>query len=305
VAEFGDRLREARESKGLSLEQAEQFTRIRHDFLKALEETRLDALPGHAYARGFVRNYARLLDLDPEEMVAAYRKAAGVPAEKTPEILDEPLLRARPNIWAGLFVAVMALLVVFTGGWYAYNRLWLGQQPEIPWQPWQQISPVQPTTAFFFVTPSPTPTSTPSPQVIAEVTSSTEVKEPTPTETVVEAVPTATETPWPTAVVRQRTPTPTSTVSPTSAPVEFEGLVVESRVTAATYVLVTVDGERVMEKVLQPGEDPVWQGRESVALRVGNAGGIRLILNGVEMPSLGSSGQVVNVEYTLDDLPES
>ncbi len=303
MAEFGDRLREARENKGLTLEEAEQLTRIRRDFLEALEEERLNALPGHAYARGFVRNYARLLDLDTEEMVAAYRRAAGVPAEKTPEILNEPLLRARPNIWAALFVTVMALLVLAIGGWYAYNRLWLGQQPEIPWQPWAQLSPIQPTTASVVTTPSPTPTSTPSPQIDAESTASTALTEPTPTETMVDAVPTATETPWPTAVVRQRSPTPTLAASP--IPASFEGVVVEARITAATYVLVTVDGERVMEQILQPGEDPVWQGRESVALRIGNAGGIRLTLNGVEMDPPGTSGQVVNVEYTLDDVPES
>ncbi len=303
MAEFGERFRQARESKGLTLEQAERLTRIRRSFLEALEEDRLDALPGHTYARGFVRNYAQLLDLDVEEMVAAYRRATGAPAEKMPDILNEPLLRDRSNIWATLFVGVMALLVLAIGGWYAYNRLWLGQQPEIPWQPWAQPVAPQPTAVSFATTPAPTPTSTPRPQVDAEATSPAALTEPTPTATVTEAVPTHTATPWPTAVVRQRSPTPTLAASPTPAP--FEGVVVEARITAATYVLVTVDGEQVMEKILQPGEDPVWQGRESVALRVGNAGGIRLTVNGVEMDPLGTSGQVVNVEYTLDDVPES
>jgi cytoskeleton protein RodZ len=303
VAEFGDRLREARENKGLTLEEAEQLTRIRRGFLVALEEERLDALPGHTYARGFIRNYAQLLDLDVEEMVAAYRQAAGVPTEKTPEILNEPLLRAGPSIWAALFVTVMALLVLAIGGWYAYNRLWLGQQPEIPWQPWAQPSPTQPTPAAIIAPPSATPTSTLGPQGDAESTSSATLTEPTATETVVAAVPTTTETPWPTAVVRPRSPTPTPAVSPT--PASFEGVVVEAQITAATYVLVTVDGEQVMEQILQPGEDQMWQGRESVALRIGNAGGIRLTVNGVEMDPLGASDQVVTVEYTLDDVPES
>jgi cytoskeleton protein RodZ len=301
VAEFGDRLREARESKGLTLEEAEQLTRIRRSFLEALEENRLDALPDHAYTRGFVHSYAELLGLDSKEMVAAYRKAVGVPAEKTPEILNEPLLPARPSIWATLFVVLMALLVLATGGWYVYNRLWLGQQPEIPWQPWAQFSKAEPVVASFVDTTSPTPTLTPSPQATTEPTLPGDVMAPTPTAT--ETIVLPTETPWPTAVVRQRSPTPTWAVSPTPTP--FEGISVQAEITAATYVLVTVDGERLMEKILQPGEDPVWQGRESVALRIGNAGGIRLTVNGVLRDPVGTSGQVVNVEYTLDDIPQN
>lgn len=65
-------LRQAREQKGLSLEEAARVTRIAKGYLKALEEDRSDKLPNEAYARGFLRAYARHLDLQEEEVLCAF-----------------------------------------------------------------------------------------------------------------------------------------------------------------------------------------------------------------------------------------
>ncbi|MEA2660537.1 MAG: cytoskeleton protein RodZ [Chloroflexota bacterium] len=72
MARLGDALREQRERKGVTLEQAAEDTRIREKFLQAIESGDYQSLPGTVYTKGFLRNYAGYLGLDPEEMVALY-----------------------------------------------------------------------------------------------------------------------------------------------------------------------------------------------------------------------------------------
>jgi len=67
----GQQLRQARQSKDLSLEKVARDTFIRVKYLQALEAGNLDSLPSMTQARGFLRTYAGYLDLDPESLVAA------------------------------------------------------------------------------------------------------------------------------------------------------------------------------------------------------------------------------------------
>ena len=68
---YGETLRRRREQRGLSLNDVAVRTRVRKAYLQALEEEDLAMLPGSAYAVGFLRIYARYLDLDAAPMVAA------------------------------------------------------------------------------------------------------------------------------------------------------------------------------------------------------------------------------------------
>ncbi|HHY39983.1 MAG TPA: helix-turn-helix domain-containing protein [Syntrophaceticus sp.] len=70
---IGDLLRAERENKGLSLFDVEEKTKIRSKYLQALEEENFEEIPGEAYRIGFLRNYARFLDLDPEPILEQYR----------------------------------------------------------------------------------------------------------------------------------------------------------------------------------------------------------------------------------------
>lgn len=72
---IGERLRNAREAKGLSLRAVADLTRIRAVYLQALEDERFDALPGGVYARGFLRTYADALGLDADRLMDTYPRA--------------------------------------------------------------------------------------------------------------------------------------------------------------------------------------------------------------------------------------
>jgi transcriptional regulator with XRE-family HTH domain len=69
VFEVGSSLRRARERQGLTLAEAERATRISPRYLRALEEERFTDLPGDAYARSFLREYADFLGLEAQPFV--------------------------------------------------------------------------------------------------------------------------------------------------------------------------------------------------------------------------------------------
>ena len=72
-----ERLYAARERKGVDLYRAERDTKIRARYLAALERGEYGELPGDVYTKGFLRNYALYLGLDPEEVVGQWRRERG------------------------------------------------------------------------------------------------------------------------------------------------------------------------------------------------------------------------------------
>ncbi|MGB9791499.1 MAG: helix-turn-helix domain-containing protein [Thermacetogeniaceae bacterium] len=70
---IGNILRETREKKGLSLADVENETKIRTKYLAALEAENFAEIPGEAYVIGFLRNYARFLGLDADQLVNRYK----------------------------------------------------------------------------------------------------------------------------------------------------------------------------------------------------------------------------------------
>jgi len=105
VGQIGNTLREARLRLGLSLTDAQKATKIRARYLEALEQERFRMLPDAVYARGFLRAYAELLDLDPELLLA---ELAASLAELEPPPPPPPPARRR--------VAVSRRAVAVGGG---------------------------------------------------------------------------------------------------------------------------------------------------------------------------------------------
>jgi cytoskeletal protein RodZ len=66
-------LQKERETKNISLQTVAKETRIKMDFLQAIEEDAFRLLPAEAYALGFIRNYANFMRLNPDEVIALYR----------------------------------------------------------------------------------------------------------------------------------------------------------------------------------------------------------------------------------------
>ena len=75
MASLSEKLRRERELRGISLRQISDDTRIGVRFLEALEQDRLELIPGEFYRRSYLRAYARYLGLDEDRAVNAYTYA--------------------------------------------------------------------------------------------------------------------------------------------------------------------------------------------------------------------------------------
>ena len=75
VGTFGEKLRQQREQRGISLDTISTITKISPRMLRAIEDEHFDQLPGGVFSKGFVRAYARQVGLNEEEAVADYLTA--------------------------------------------------------------------------------------------------------------------------------------------------------------------------------------------------------------------------------------
>lgn len=165
---FGDTLRQARVSKGVTLREAEQATRINRHHLSALEEEDFAVLPPLIYQRGIVRNYSAYLDLDPGKSLAMFEEARG--AETAAELVAAVKPLDMPRHWSPNF-AIIAFMVVMGAVIFAWvYSISFSQQPVASTVP-PVIPTVTPIPDDRLALPSPTPMPTPTPPPPATATS--------------------------------------------------------------------------------------------------------------------------------------
>jgi cytoskeletal protein RodZ len=108
-----ERLLAARERKGVDLYRAERDTKIRARYLAALERGDYRELPGAVYTKGFLRNYALYLGLDPDEILLQWRRERGDPREPQAVIsVPQPIAAPRRGLTFSPSLIVFAILVV-------------------------------------------------------------------------------------------------------------------------------------------------------------------------------------------------
>jgi transcriptional regulator with XRE-family HTH domain len=261
---FGEEMRKEREIRSISLKEIADATKISKRYLEAIEKDDYKVLPAAVFTRGFVREYARYLGLNPDEAVNRYlhyrqglEETGAVPKDTRREpgrdIAHEPLRemrketaretlrkiqtaqdapaeppRRRVSPAIIVFVLIVALFAV---------AVWLVQNPSI----------------YRRTRPRPAPQTTTEP--IA-----------------------------PTVAPPPATP----------APVPDSDLILRIRARENSWVTLDADGRSVFNSELRRGEEQTFRARDRFVFRtVGNAGGIDLTLNGVPVPPMGESGEVV------------
>lgn len=121
VEEFqsvGDRLRSAREAKGLELAHIAAETRIPLRHLETIERGAFEDLPSRTYAIGFARSYARLIDLDEREIAAAVREELSDGTERRSALAggmepgDPAKMPSQGLAWFGAIAAVILVIGV-------------------------------------------------------------------------------------------------------------------------------------------------------------------------------------------------
>ncbi len=89
MASFGEKLKAAREDRGIELSDVSAATNVGVHLLEALEANEFARLPGGPFNKGFVRAYARHIGIDPEEAVSAYAREERSQGIRTPDVERE------------------------------------------------------------------------------------------------------------------------------------------------------------------------------------------------------------------------
>lgn len=318
---LGDAIRRARESRNLTVEQAERETRIRAKFLVAIEKGDLSEMPSRVQARGFMYNYAQYLGLNPNDIIAQFDTIHGGTTQPSPvQGRSAPPQQGYPA----------------------------GQPPVQPPPPYHpppqpnanpQYPPQQPPPAqtqrqgpIPRLTTPPTPIPTPLPGV-----PSPENGAPPPPDTLVGRLLASdvfvismmmlvavvvlgiggralgnlstgsSSGAQPTLSGRATgsvTPTfaPTSTPTPTTPPLASDRVRISFEVTQRNWLRVDVDGENVFEGLAEPGTILQYEGLQEVRVMTGNGAALDVTYNGVDIGPLGERGDVVEQIYTVGGL---
>lgn len=295
MSQLGERLRLAREQKGISLAQAAAETRIRQQSLAALEEGFFERIPNDVVVKGFLRNYAQFLDMSPDEMVDLYRQENGTtrPIQVMPA---STMPRTRLYVLPSFLMVFFVTLALAAFAYYALNATGLVQNDRP-----SAVVAEQPTATAAIPTPTALPTELPpavEPAAPAAPTAATVAGgEPAASNDNPVSAPTNPPTPSPSPTLQVLVPelqatgvaTPTSVVSPTPTPAA--PIVVQVAVTdtdsVGSWLRVTTDNAVVYEQIMQPGEQQIFLAQRQVVIRSGNPTVVQVSVNGAPPEPLG------------------
>jgi cytoskeletal protein RodZ len=275
MTNFGASFKQARESKGISLDQIASETRISTRFLRAIEAEEFHLLPGGIFNRGFVRAYAEKVGLDPDQAVAEYeRLAEDRPAEGTPDTKPEPE-KKQHRLYPIAIGALILLIIVF----YVVTR-------ESGHTAQTASTPAAPATTATNPPPSPSPapaaeTPTTPPAAVEPAPAKPEVTPPSP-------------------------PPAAPTVAPAPAPApSAQAITLDLEAHEETWIKVITDGTSAdAGEILAPGTTRKFTAQNKMEISIGNAGGVAMKLNDKAMKAVGKSGQVRTIKITPDTIKD-
>jgi cytoskeletal protein RodZ len=136
AAGLPERLLAARERKGVDLYRAERDTKIRARYLGALERGDYRELPGSVYTKGFLRNYALYLGLDPEEILLQWRRERGdnAAASEPVIVVPRPITAPRTGLTfspAVIVAAIMTVVLILFAGYLGVQLLRFAKPPTV------------------------------------------------------------------------------------------------------------------------------------------------------------------------------
>lgn len=297
----GEFFKQVRETKGLTVDEVASKTRIRTDFVKALEDGNFAKLPDQVFAKGFVRSYARSLGLDEEDAIHRFIQSAGSFYEKQDERerlkvrqIEEDRKRQsnRKAVTIAIGIAVLTLVFLLSREQSSVFRRGTAEQGPATKRATQGAKESPASTAR-------------EPERTAEVSKPTEPPAVAPKAT---AESPSRQEPATSAGGASRSEPETvstvSTVSPGSdgplagiALNATEGvadgqLVLDLVATELSWVVVQIDNGSPQETLLRAGDKAHWTGQDQFILTLGNAGGVKAELNGKPQKPFGPSGKV-------------
>jgi len=278
-------------------------------FLAAIEEQEFEKLPGGVFAKAFVRQYGRLLGLNEEELAAQVQQVLEPPAAE----VSEPSRPVRTGLapiqvprmeewqavgdrrrWSGSLSAAIVVVVVMLvcSGVYA----WL-QRPHNPISAHNNPPPLTTPAAPVQAAPEPS-----APAQTAAAPSAAPTEQPPPSGTPASQPQTPPVSTAPSLVPSPVAPAPATTaVKPeraSAAPNPDATIHVAITAEEPVWVLARADGKYAFSGTLEAQQTRTVDAVTSVLIRLGNAGGVNITLNGKPIGPVGPKGQVRTVQFT-------
>ena len=276
--DFGARLRDARERRGISLRQIANATKISVSVLEALERNDISRLPGGIFGRAFVRSYAMEVGLDPEatiqDFVAQFPHESVTVGHPTSQRTDDSAIFESERRTAGTFLSLLAVSIPIAGVVLYFGTAGRRAARETP-------VPIAAEAPAPLSNPKPVDASAPTTGTAVPAVRATEAEK---------SEPLAAASPAPPAA------------DPTPA--------VDNRLTIALaarrpcWVSATVDGQKVVDRLLQAGERKTIEVRREMELTAGDASAISMTINGADARSLGKAGEVVTARLNMTNFKD-
>jgi len=277
MGSIGEMLKSAREAKNISLQQAEDDTKIRKRYLQALEEDEYDVIPGRVYAKGFLRTYAGYLGLNQEEIMMEFKLMSPPAKDDYQKVVihagNNRRRSTRSDKRAYLVTVLIALLAIAT--LLVYNFIYKDTQPNETGKP--SVSEENNTAV-------PQPAGEPSGGSGAPADSSPG---------------------GPAGSSGQDDPA-TNQANPVNNGQEQTGINITLNGKDETcWAKITVDGTVKFSGFIYPGETKSFTGTSKIVVTLGNAGAVEVIHNGKNLGAIGVMGEVVkNKEFTIEPAPD-
>jgi cytoskeleton protein RodZ len=268
---LGKYLKQQRESKKISLKEVSKNTRVREYILKAIEENQTDLLPAATYVKGFLLAYAKYLRLDPNDVLLRYERGLkgepAAPPSRQPERSKQKTSATPPS----------------------------KPKQKILWntkQTWVVVGVIVASLViFFFFSPySSNPPVEPLPEKSVQGKLGVAPVPPAPT-----ASGLSEEKP---AVEEKKSPVPSPPVAATTSVQEKKPFSVALKAAEETWVSLQVDDQPEKEMTFKPRDGISVQAANRLRMKIGNAGGVDLALNGKPLGKFGKSGEVITVVFT-------
>lgn len=295
--ELGSILRDAREMKGLTLAEVQERIRINAQYLDALEEGAYHLLPTQVHVRGFLRNYARFLDLDPEPLLekcdANYLARATTSQNGNLDGTPETVLSPRPDqpffepVNMDLdgngggaestvrVVIIVALLITIALAASRFVPLMMGQEDGRDNLP-QMIESLMSNGGASGDDAVDMP-GTGLPEVTSEPIIPSERNNP----------------------VGAATDAASAPPTRPSLPATMDEVNLRLDITERTWVRVTIDGQVALEDQVTRDDGPFeWQALQEAHVLTGNAAGVFITINEIPIGKLGERGAVAEDRWT-------
>jgi cytoskeletal protein RodZ len=269
---FGQKLREARERRGVSLRQIANATKISVGVLESLERNDISKLPGGIFGRAFVRSYAIEVGLDPEatiqDFIAQFPNDSVTQGHPTSDQVEDHVAVESDRQTAGTFLWLIAIAVPIAGALLYFATL--GRRTNT-----EPAAPAAAETRAAIEPPPAAPAASDPPVAAA-------------------AAPAARPASVPAASVSA-----TAAARPATAAATGDQLTIALTAKRPCWVSATVDGQKTIERLLQSGEHQTVVVRREMVLTAGDAAAIALQFNGADGRVLGKAGEVVTARFNL------